>query len=297
MGLKKMGKGGKGVTGTRRAARIDRSAKGAHAVPGPSRAGGFRAGATTQCEWGRRWAGRLVAVGLIFVSLVLSWHALAKVDFLYPVWYSALGIEDHVSHYGARNRQGRHDFVLTEPAEHRRLFGAIVEGIHGRGTPLDQLVYRDRDGIVLGSFLRADEVGHLRDVAALVEKLLIAGWSITAVTVILVLLHGRRGVCPPTLVRAMLGYGILVVLAGAVVGLVGPQEVFDGLHEWIFASGHPWFFYYEDSLMTTVMKAPDIFGAIAATWLVLHLIVYALLLAGLRLLANIPKFRHPAEQS
>ncbi|WP_296757916.1 DUF1461 domain-containing protein [Thioalkalivibrio sp.] len=236
-------------------------------------------------------------MGLIFVSLVLSWHALAKVNFLYPVWYSALAIDDHVSHYGARNRQGRSDFVRTEPAEHRRLFGAVVDGIHGRGTPLDQLVYRDRDGNVLGTFLRADEVGHLRDVAALVDRLLIAGWSITGVTVILVLLHGRRGACLPTLQRAMLGYGILLGLAGVVVGLVGPQEVFDGLHEWIFASGHPWFFYYEDSLMTTVMKAPDIFAAIAATWLVLHLTVYALLLAGFRRLANVPKFSHPAEQS
>nr|WP_296748916.1 DUF1461 domain-containing protein [Thioalkalivibrio sp.] len=250
-----------------------------------------------RCGSGRRWAGRLVAVGVIFVSLVLSWHALAKLDFLYPVWYSALGIEDHVSHYAARNRQGKQNFVLTEPAEHHRLFGAVVDGIHGRGTPLDQLVYRDRDGNVLGTFLRADEVGHLRDVAALVDKMLIAGWSITAATVILVLLHGRSGACLPTLVRAMLGYGILLGLAGVVVGLVGPQAVFDGLHEWIFASGHPWFFYYEDSLMTTVMKAPDIFAAVAATWLVLHLIVYALLLAGLRLLANVHKFKRPEEQS
>jgi len=239
-----------------------------------------------QCAPVRRWAGRLVALGLVFVSLMLSWHALAKLEFLYPVWYSALAIEDHVSHYGARNRTGRQDFVLTGPAEHRRLFGAVVEGIHGRGTPLDQLVYRDRDGNVLGTFLRAEEVGHLRDVAALVDKLLLAGWSIAAVTVMLVLLHGRRGVCLPTLMQAMLGYGILLGLAGVVVGLVGPQEVFDRLHEWIFASGHPWFFYYEDSLMTTVMKAPDIFAAIASTWLVLHLILYALLLAGLRHIAR-----------
>jgi hypothetical protein len=248
-----------------------------------------------QCPAARRWAGRVVALGLVFVSLVLSWHALAKLDFLYPVWYSALAIEDHVSHYGARNRTGRHDFVLTGPAEHRRLFGAVVEGIHGRGTPLDQLVYRDRDGHVLGIFLRADEAGHLRDVAALVDKLLIAGWSITAVTAILVLLHGRRGVCLPTFARAMLGYGTLLGLVGVVVGLVGPQQVFDRLHEWIFASGHPWFFYYEDSLMTTVMKAPDIFAAILSTWLVLHLVLFGLLLAGLRHLSSLRGFTHPTE--
>jgi hypothetical protein len=285
------------MTGIRRAARIDRTAKGGHAVPGPSGAGGPRGAGTTKCPGARRWAGRLVALGLVFVSLVLSWHALAKLDFLYPVWYSALAIEDHVSHYGARNRTGRRDFVRTGPAEHRRLFGAVVEGIHGRGTPLDQLVYRDRDGNVLGIFLRADEVGHLRDVAALVDKLLLAGWSITVMTVILVLLHGRRGLCLPSFARAMLGYGILLGLAGVVVGLIGPQEVFDGLHEWIFATGHPWFFYYEDSLMTTVMKAPDIFAAILSTWLVLHLVLFGLLLAGLRHLSRLRGFTHPTEPS
>ncbi|MCA1791191.1 MAG: hypothetical protein LC667_15470, partial [Thioalkalivibrio sp.] len=85
--------------------------------------------------------------------------------------------------------------------------------------------------------------------------------------------------------------------AGVVVGLMGPQEVFDGLHEWIFASGHTWFFYYEDSLMTTVMKAPDIFAAIVSTWLVLHLILFGLLLAGLRHFSNVPGVIHPTEQS
>ncbi len=248
------------------------------------------------CGPGRRWAGRAVALGLVFMSLLLSWHALAKLDFLYPVWYSALAIGDHISHYGALNRTGRQDFVLTGPEEHRRLFGAVVDGIHGRGIPLDQLVYRDRDGNVLGGFLRAEEVGHLRDVGALVDKLLLAGWSVTALTVILVLLHGRRGLCLPSLARALLGYGILLGLTGVVVGVIGPQQVFDGLHEWIFASGHPWFFYYQDSLMTTVMKAPDIFAAILLTWLVLHLVLFAFLLAVLRHLSSMSFFTHPTEQ-
>ena len=277
----------------RRAVRIRRSANGSDVAPCPGRS----PGPLLPCGPGRRWAGRVVALGLVFVSLLLSWHALAKLDFLYPVWYSVLAIEGHVTHYGARNRTGRHDFVRTGPEEHRRLFGAVVQGIHGRGTPLDRLVYRDRDGHVLGSFLHAEEVGHLRDVAAVVEKLLIAGWSITALTVLLVLLQGRRGVCLPSLSRALLGYGLFLGLAGAVVGLIGPKEVFDGLHEWIFASGHPWFFYYQDSLMTTVMKAPDIFAAILVTWLVLHLVLFGLLLAGLRQLSSMLNVTQPTEPS
>jgi hypothetical protein len=281
------------MTRVRRAVGIDRLAHGADAGPGPGRF----SRPVLPCGPARRWAGRVVALGLVFVSLLLSWHALGKLEFLYPIWYSALAIEDHVTHYGARNRTGRQDFVLTGPEEHHRLFGAVVEGIHGRGIPLDQLVYRDSDGHVLGSFLRAEEVGHLHDVAALVEKLLIAGWSITALTVMLVLLQGRRGVCLPSLGRALLGYGLFLALVAGVVGLIGPQEVFDGLHEWIFASGHPWFFYYEDSLMTTVMKAPDIFAAILVMWLALHLVLFGLLVAGLRQLSSRIQFTHSTEQS
>jgi hypothetical protein len=233
-----------------------------------------------------RTTGWLVACCLVFVSLLLSWQALAKVDFLYSVWYPALSIEEHIRHYAARNETGRQNFVLTTPEEHHRLFGALVQGIHGRGEPLEQVIYRSADGEVLGHFLHADEVGHLRDVALLVQRMLFAGWTITAVAVILVLLQGRRGIRLPAFGRVMLGYGIVLGTAGLVIALVGPKQVFDALHEWIFASGHPWFFYYQESLMTTVMKAPDIFAAIVSVWVALHLILFVLLLAALRYLAN-----------
>jgi hypothetical protein len=236
--------------------------------------------------------GWVVACCLVFVSLLLSWQALAKVDFLYSVWYPALSIEEHIRFYAARNETGRQNFVLTTPEEHHRLFGALVQGVHGRGKPLEQIVYRNADGEVLGTFLHADEVGHLRDVAVLVQRLLFAGWTITAVAVLLVLLQGRRGIWLPPFTRVMLGYGIVLAGSGVVIALVGPKQVFDGLHEWIFASGHPWFFYYQESLMTTVIKAPDIFAAIASVWMALHVIVFILLFAGLRYLAK--TMRQPA---
>lgn len=236
----------------------------------------------------QRATGWVLACCLVFVSLLLSWQALAKVDFLYSVWYPALNIEEHIRHYAARNETGRQNFVLTTPAEHHRLFGALVQGIHGGGVPLDQVVYRNADGEVLGTFLHADEVGHLRDVAVLVKRLLFAGWTITAVAVILVLLQRRRGLWLPAFARVIMGYGIVVVAAGVVIALVGPKQVFDGLHEWIFASGHPWFFYYQESLMTTVIKAHDIFAAIVSVWIALHLVLFVLLLAALRYLAKRP---------
>jgi hypothetical protein len=47
------------------------------------------------------------------------------------------------------------------------------------------------------------------------------------------------------------------------------------LHTVVFPADHQWFFYYKDSLMASLMKAPDIFAAIAA-----QLLVVALLIAG-----------------
>jgi hypothetical protein len=47
--------------------------------------------------------------------------------------------------------------------------------------------------------------------------------------------------------------------------------VFYGLHTWIFPPGHAWFFYYQDSLMTMMMKAPELFAYIALTLAVVSL--------------------------
>lgn len=44
---------------------------------------------------------------------------------------------------------------------------------------------------------------------------------------------------------------------------IGPTRVFYTLHEWVFPSDHQWMFSYQESLMTTLMKAPDLFAAIA----------------------------------
>ena len=49
------------------------------------------------------------------------------------------------------------------------------------------------------------------------------------------------------------------------------------MHEMVFPDDHQWFFYYQDSLMTTLMKAPDIFFAIGAVWAILASVIYLLL--------------------
>jgi hypothetical protein len=48
----------------------------------------------------------------------------------------------------------------------------------------------------------------------------------------------------------------------------------------VFPPGHAWFFYYEDSLMTTLMQAPHLFGFIAVAIGVLALALFGGLTAA-----------------
>ena len=68
---------------------------------------------------------------------------------------------------------------------------------------------------------------------------------------------------------------VTIILIVVLLGLWGFTEVFYYLHTVVFPAEHQWFFYYKDSLMASLMKAPDIFAAIAA-----QLVVVALLIAG-----------------
>ncbi len=217
----------------------------------------------------------LPAAGL--AALWIAWRMLAAVDFLYPVFYDAIDIAGHIETFAPQNRY-KADFGTTTREERLRLFSEIVDAIHASGAGLADLRYHRPEGEVIDTLLREPEVGHLQDVANLVDRIAPVGWLAVAWTTIHLLLIRLFGWRVPSLMR-LLGASLLAVLAGvAVVLLIGPRRVFYWFHEWVFPPDHPWFFYYQDSLMSTMMKAPDLFGAIAAALLALGLAVYALLL-------------------
>src|SRR5690606_5060552 len=66
-----------------------------------------------------------------------------------------------------------------------------------------------------------------------------------------------------------------------VIFITGPTKVFYWLHEQIFPDEHEWFFYYQDSLMTTLMKAPDLFGFIAVILVILMMVLWSLTIWGM----------------
>lgn len=218
-------------------------------------------------------------------ALWVAWRALSMVDFLYPLLYDAIDVHGHIETFAPQNRY-KADFGTTTREERLRLFGEIVDAIHASGEGLAEIRYRRPDGEVIDTLLRAPEVGHLQDVATLLDRIAPVGWLAVAWTAIHLLLIRLFGWRVPPLMR-LLGASLLVVSVGvAVVLLIGARRVFYWFHVWVFPPDHPWFFYYQDSLMSTMMKAPDLFGAIAAALLTAGLALYALLLFVARRLAS-----------
>lgn len=219
-------------------------------------------------------------LGLI-AAIYLAWALLAKADFLYPLWHDLAGLDRTIERYGPQNRY-RSGFEQTTKAERVRLFGAIVDAIHDGGEGLEELRYHDARGRELGRLLREPEIVHLQDVARLVDALRIAGWTALGVWLAVVAWRWRVGrSLPRTGPTALAGLGLVAALT-AVVLLAGPVRVFYGFHEWLFPPDHQWFFYYQESLLTTMMRAPDLFGYIAAELVALALAIWLAMLGGAR---------------
>jgi hypothetical protein len=105
-----------------------------------------------------------------------------------------------------------------------------------------------------------------------------AGWISLIVVVALLLVVRRRRIALPTPLRLSAFSAAGVALLSLGILIAGPVEVFYGIHRWVFPTGHQWFFFYEESLMSTLMKAPDLFGYIAIILLLLTLTIFWLIL-------------------
>ena len=204
----------------------------------------------------------VVFLGLtLVVALTISWALWAQVDFAYPWLHDHAGMAENIAYYGPRNAI-RPAFEQTTTQERIRLFHGIVQAIQQHGVGLESMVYHDAQGKPINTLLTLPEIVHLQDVANLLDKLkqgaLVAlfGWVLMLVR----LLQSRQVLpTPKQLLLGMTGLGVVVGL----VLVLGAVQVFYQLHEWVFPAGHQWFFYYEQSLMSMMMQAPDLFGYIA----------------------------------
>ncbi len=110
--------------------------------------------------------------------------------------------------------------------------------------------------------------------ANLIEKLKYAGGAISLIWVIVSLVFIYRRIPFPKLFQQSISMIAVIAICGFGVILIGPVKVFYQLHEWVFPDNHQWFFYYQESLMTILMKAPDLFGGIAILLIVLATVLF-----------------------
>lgn len=222
----------------------------------------------------------------LLVALTFSWVVMAKQNFWYGIWHDYTGIGTGIDTYGPLNRF-KPGFGDTTRDQRIQLFAEINTAVHHGGDGLEAIRYHTLTSGGAQQMLREPEVVHLQDVANLIDLLFWVGfvsvilWLGVSAYLILVLnrLPGAR--------QQALGLAVIVVPAVILVLVLGPELVFNTLHEWIFPDGHQWFFYYQESLMSTLMLAPRLFGWIAIALLLLAVLWFVLLQYGLQKLLRL----------
>jgi len=231
-----------------------------------------------------------LSVIVLAVCLMFSWRALSETNFLFNQLYEYNGIDEQIAKYGPQNRN-RVGFESTTKEERVIIFGKIVEAVNNNGIGLETIVYKAPSGEIVDTFLTQPEIDHLNDVARLVGSLNKILTYLTAFLLFMVIFcwicKVRKNVNilrPFTVGKSFLSLLVLLFVGFATVSVVGPQKVFYTLHEWIFAGMAPWHFYFQDSLMTTMLTEP-LFGSISillvatafVIWLFLSILIKRIL--------------------
>lgn len=219
---------------------------------------------------------------------------MASVDFAYPLLHDVMDIEQHTLKYGPQNRY-RNNFENTDRDERIRLFSAINTAIHHQGKGLEGISYFDKDTRQkISTLLHTSEILHLQDVSILVDLFRYTALTAFCIWLILMWIYYKRRINPPNIKQQSLSTLFILLASTIIILIIGPVNVFYAFHEWLFPANHKWFFYYQESLMTILMKAPYLFGYIAVfitllalpIFFISNLITYKLLTKQIQLKQN-----------
>lgn len=214
----------------------------------------------------------VVAFGFV-LSLWASWMTLKPVDFGYGFLHQVFTIDRVIKQFAPNNLYRDH-FELTTPAEQKRLFHEIVIAIHDDPARLATITYHTTDGKPIDTLLREPEIVHLEDVNVLIHRFFKLCIALFGLTLGLLWFIRRKSLPFPGMGKIIGRLLITLIVITALIMLIGPTKVFYQLHIWLFPAENQWFFYYKESLMTTLMIAPIIFGPIAV-FLVITSLPYA----------------------
>lgn len=214
-------------------------------------------------------------ISSVFVSLSLVWLLLFQTNFFYGFWHDYGGIKENIEFYAPKNHFIT-SFELTNKQERVYVFQQINNAVHMNANELSNIVFSTpiKSKIQL---LHADEIQHLQDVAMLIKKLYKGLLAMFVIWLITLVYAYKKSLLLPSLKKQLTALLFIIALIVLIIILLGPTNVFYALHEVVFTKGVPWFFYYEESLMSTIMAAPTLFGWIALSYLILLTIIFPLM--------------------
>lgn len=218
----------------------------------------------------------------IVLSVYLAWMANAQLGYGYAWLYEVYDTEQHIARFAPQNRY-RKDFEFTQVSEHKAIFQHIVDSVHDDGRGLDLISYSAKGKTY--PVLHDAEIIHLQDVAILINKIHVLAVLCLLILVVLVGWHTfarKRGGVQASKKGLILTLIALVLITVCLFLAIGAKAIFYKLHVWIFPQDHQWFFYYQESLMSTLMKAPDLFAGIAIQILILALFIFTAVLVGIK---------------
>ena len=239
-----------------------------------------------------RYAGNTVLiVSGLCISVFLAWHTLSAGNFFYPLLHDVIGVEETIAEYAPRNIY-RKSFDQTTREQRAELFRQLVYGINHDGEGLQAIRYVDAQGQPVDFLLREAEITHLNDVSRLLGKL----WQATGFAGVLfigtVMFYRLRKINIPAPRHVLAGMTLAILVMAAMASVAGAEKLFYQWHTLVFPAGHQWFFYYEESLMTMLMKAPDLFAYLAVLLVLFALAFYYLILRLVH--AWLGKYARPA---
>ena len=218
----------------------------------------------------------LYFTSLLLFAALLSWHLLSQFSFGYPLAYPLLKVDQHIEQFAPQNRY-KIDFEYVTEQHRLDLFKQISIAVQNQGKGLQSLSYKNRQGQTV-QLLRPEEIKHLQDVAVLINQFYQVGFVALVCFWTWLLLSRLLNFPAPSLSKVIISFGAAGAVTTCAVLLIGAKKAFYWLHEVVFPADSSWFFYYQDSLMTTLMKAPDLFGFICILLLLAFIPILILML-------------------
>lgn len=217
----------------------------------------------------------IFCISTFIFAFGVSWQINKSVNFSYSFWYETLHIKDHINEFAPQNKYGRSDFIKTSKDQHIQLFEQVVMAINHDGQGLNNIKYQV--GQKQKKLFTPAETIHLKDVSTLVTNLTMV-WLVNLVlffSILLLYLTNRLSL--PSLKTELVTSCMVIITVTLTFIMLGFKKIFYYFHTLVFPDNHQWFFYYQESLMSTFMKAPDLFAAISVNLSVLTIIFFVLI--------------------